>query len=162
MFTTNPSNTIKSISLGTNNQFGNFPDFMSGGRQFTTYHTEDAINHSIRTGNGIQTNWQYRQFLQGNAMGLVESNFREALREDGYFPYANQIIPDNKTPFMYSSTGQSTIVAPDNRINYPSDLKAIYLSKQQLEARRVAPAMSQEEIMKFVNQRIQSQSTTQK
>ena len=146
--------TIPKSSLGynTNNKYPEFPPLMSDGRSITaSYQPEAVINNDLIKNNNIQSNWQYRKYLTENSKQIMEYNFREASNDAGYFsrfagtpinsvdkmfdnttPYVFNSVMDNNKPFGYSS----------------SDLKNIYLSREQLNARKISPVITQDEIIK--------------
>jgi hypothetical protein len=143
--------TIPKSSLGynTNNKYPEFPPLMMDGRAITaSYQPESIINESIIHDNNIKSNWEYRKFLTANAKNLMEYNFRESCNDAGYYkryddivnksgnvPYYYQSNNDNSKPFGYSS----------------SDLKDLYLSREQLNSRKVSPVITQEELIRGIN-----------
>jgi hypothetical protein len=135
--------TIPKSSLGynTNNKYPEFPPLMCDGRSVTaSYQPETVINEKIIQDNNIQSNWEYRRFLSTNARAIMEENFREASNDNGYYLRHNNIIhgnaaPTSGSPFLYPNT-------QDNRQPFgyaSSDLKEIYLSREQLNARKNVP-----------------------
>jgi hypothetical protein len=141
--------TLPSSYLGyqTNNQYPQFPPKMSDGRSIVSSATPDAVlNHSLIQHNQIQSNWQYRKFLQSNAENLRQYNFRETANDTGHvmlYPSASakatvvseSDAPVNGGPYMYKSFYDGT-----RPLGYESsDLKEAYLRKEQLDSRKVAP-----------------------
>ncbi len=156
----NKQNVHQPTALGANNYFSEFPAMMSDGRAFTHYNTESAIDGSLMERNGIQTNWQYRQFLHSNAENIIGSNMMEALREDGYVPYRQTLnIGNNNHPIILYNNAASIYKEDEaaRRIGNTSDLRAIYLSSEDLNARRVAPMVSQDRLINHRNQQIMQQ-----
>jgi hypothetical protein len=75
-----------------------------------------------------------------NAKTIMENDFRNASNDVGYYErFVDQISKGaTGTPYMYSSP-----IDEKKPLGYSeSDLKSIYLSREQLEARRVAPHYS--------------------
>jgi hypothetical protein len=146
--------TIPKSSLGynTNNKYPEFPPLMNDGRSIVSSHQPEAIiNNELLHRNGIQTNWQYRKYLTENSKEIMEWNFREASNDAGYFkrhtdapintmdslqsattPYSFNSIMDNNKPIGHAS----------------SDLKMLYLSREQLNARKISPVITQEDLVR--------------
>ena len=140
--------TIPKSSLGynTNNKYPEFPPLMNDGRSITaSYQPEAVTNEELKNVIGIKSNWEYRKYLTDNSKEIMEHNFREACNDVGYIkrhtdtpmnridnfssassPYLFNSVMDNSTPFGYVS----------------SDLKSIYLTREQLDARRIAPVVN--------------------
>jgi hypothetical protein len=149
--------TIPSSSLGyaSNNKYAGFPPLMSDGRPITsTWQPEAIINDDLIQSNGIRSNWQYRKYLTQNAKDIMEYNFRESSNDVGYYkrpidlpniqsnsvsgitnlPYGFTSLLDNKKPFGYQS----------------SDLKELYLTREQLESRKISPVITQADLLNNV------------
>ena len=141
--------TVPRSSLGynTNNKYPEFPPLMSDGRSVTaTWQPEATINADLIQSNGIKSNWQYRKYLTQNAREIMEYNFKESSNDVGYYkrpldipsiqsnlvegirqqPYVYLSTLDNAKPFGYAS----------------SDLKETYLTREQLNARKISPIVS--------------------
>jgi hypothetical protein len=120
---------------------------MNDGRAITaSWQPESIINKSIINENGIKSNWEYRRYLTSHSKEIMEYNFREASNDVGYYkrpidlpniqsdvvsglngiPYRFESVADKKKPFSYQT----------------SDLKELYLSREQLDARKVAPVVN--------------------
>ena len=140
--------TVPQSALGynTNNKYPQFPPLMSDGRSVTaSWQPEAIINADLIESNGIKSNWQYRRYLTQNSQQIMEYNFRESSNDVGYYkrpievpsiqsdivsgsgyaPYRYKSVLDKEKPFGYSS----------------SDLKELYLSREQLNARKIAPVI---------------------
>lgn len=91
---------------------------MSDGRLFTSWKQDATINEHLRTTHHIQSNWEYRQFLQTRGQELQESNRALAIYEVGMQPW-------------YTS-----VPAPGYDA---SDIKEMYLTREQHQARLRAP-----------------------
>lgn len=128
---------------GSNNIHFNFPPIMADGRNFATWQPGAKINKQIRQENNIKSNWEYRKYLVNNADSIIKSNQLAACDNCCYCPAEYNSQPTNNTPFLFSS-------CVDNSQPYGyenSDLKNIYLTRQQLQCRMVAPAITQEQIL---------------
>jgi hypothetical protein len=143
---------LSSRGYNTNNKYPEFPPLMSDGRTITaSWQPEAVLNADLIQSNNIKSNWEYRKYLINNAKEIREYNFRDACNDAGYYkrpidlpsiqsnivdgqltnPYKYNSFLDNTQPFGYSS----------------SDLKDIYLSREQLEARKIAPAITQYDLL---------------
>jgi len=142
--------TIPASSLGyqTNNKYPDFPPLMSDGRSVTAaWQPEASINADLIDRNNIKSNWQYRKFLTENSKEIMEYNFRESSSDVGYYMrpidipsiQSNTISGNVITPYLFSSVTDKT--RPEGYST--SDMKELYLSREQLEARKIAPAIPQ-------------------
>lgn len=135
--------TLPASTLGyhSNNRFQQFPPMMSDGRSIiSTWQPESYINNGLVKLNNIQSNWQYRRFLQKNAMDIIRNNQVEACNDTGYY------MRDTNPPSTNSHTLYNSIyeIAPNEN---ESDLKSLYLSRERLESRKVAPEITQAELL---------------
>ena len=135
--------TLPASTLGyhSNNRFQQFPPMMSDGRSIiSTWQPESYINNGLVKLNNIQSNWQYRRFLQNNAMNIIQQNQIEACNDTGY--YMRDTNPPSTNPHkLYNSIYE---IAPNEN---ESDLKSLYLSRERLESRKVAPEITQAELL---------------
>ena len=142
-----PSNreTIPESSLGyhANNQYDNFPPLMSDGRALiASWQPEAVANKQLINENGITSNWQYRRYLTQNATSLMKSNFRESANDVGYIKIDDK-HESSGGPFSFKS-----FLDDSKSVDYKtSDLKNLYLSREQLNARKVSPAITQEQLL---------------
>jgi hypothetical protein len=125
---------------GSNNIHFNFPPIMSDGRNFASWQPEAVINKQIQQQENITSNWSYRQYLQNNGLQIMKYNSEEACYDLGLNPHENtNNTPSSNVPYLYKSTFDSS--SPG--YGYcKSDLKYPYLSRQQLNARLISPAIS--------------------
>lgn len=126
---------------GSNNIHFGFPPMMSDGRNFASWLPGDQINNSIRQDNGIKSNWDYRQYLVKNAEDIMQQNAVEACGSCCSCPpvYGDDQPTPKGTPFLYQSCLEET-----QPYGYEtSDMKELYLSEYQLQARMSAPILSQ-------------------
>jgi hypothetical protein len=140
--------TVPQSALGyhANNKYHGFPPLMSDGRSITASWQPNAVaNADLIEKNGIQSNWQYRQYLQNNAVSVMNYNFTESSNDAGYYKrqsdmQSNSVVAPHSTPTMHSSTLATTPTLGQTN----SDLKHAYLTREQLDARRVSPVITQE------------------
>ena len=130
--------TIPMSRLGyqANNVYAGYPPLMSDGRSITTtWQPEAVVNEQIIADNGIKSNWQYRKHLQDNAVNIMQQNMRDASNDCGFYDRYADYKFNNGTPVVYQNL-------MDNRQSqfYPdSDLKRMYLSREQLDSLKMAP-----------------------
>lgn len=126
---------------GSNNIHFDFPPIMEDGRNYASWQPEAVINKRIQKKEDIKSNWEYRQFMTHNGLEIMKYNTLESCYTLGLNTNSNET--NNKTlsniPFLFTTT-------QDNRIptfGYSdSDLKTPYLSRQQLNARMISPAVT--------------------
>jgi hypothetical protein len=136
--------TLPASTLGyqTNNRYNMFPPIMNDSRSIiSTWEPESYINDKLTKMNNIQSNWQYRRFLQKNADYIIQHNQTEACNDTGY--YMREVNPPtySGSPKLYNSLYE---ISPSEK---ESDLKEMYLSRERLDSRKVAPEITQAELM---------------
>jgi hypothetical protein len=124
---------------------------MTDGRSLiASYQPEAVLNNSLIKSQGIKSNWEYRKYLTHNSQSIMQQNFREACNDVGYFERFMAQGSNNaekmgkNAPYMYSSYLDSS--TPQGYSN--SDLKDLYLSREQLNSRKVSPPLTQEQIFR--------------
>lgn len=146
-----------SLGYSTNNKYNNFPPLMSDGRSVgASFQPESVANDNMIKSNGIESNWQYRRFLTKNAKDIIEYNFKESCNDTGYIRRhtdAPILIDDNVNgnentfPHKYDS-----ILDNDKPRGYvTSDLKSMYLSREQLYSKNQPTVLTQEELLRRGN-----------
>ena len=139
--------TVPMTALGykTNNKYPEFPPLMNDGRSVTTtWQSESVVNEDLKTRNNIKSNWEYRQYLTQNAKSVMEDSFRESSNDIGYYkrPVDLPNIQSNKV------TGPSQM-SSGTTFSQTSDLKEMYLSREQLDARNVSQVLTQDELLRL-------------
>ena len=138
-----------SLGYNTNNKYPEFPPLMDDGRAVTaSYQPESVINQHIIHKNNIQSNWEYRKYLTENATKIMEMNSREAFNDNGYTIRFDDLM-NNRLSAPYSYTSPNDNSRPLGYMN--SDLKNTYVSREQLESRRISPVVTQEEFLRFTS-----------
>jgi len=124
---------------GSNNIHFDFPPIMNDGRNYATYVPEAVVNNEIIKSNNIQTNAQYRFFLTNNANNIIYQNQVESCDQCGNcLKQVEGKMQSNNTPFLYSSPFDKS-----QPFGYEtSDLKNVYLTREQLQSRKVAPVVN--------------------
>jgi len=127
---------------------------MNDGRNFSGWQPGNAVNESIRRSENIKTNWDYRRYLTLNADQIMNLNRIDAVNISGHGSFdVNGYEQDNhrNVPFMYS-----TVMDTREPFGYTqSDLKDVYLSREALQSRMVAPEITQEQVLAFQQQQQQ-------
>ncbi len=140
---TNPNIHPTQLGYQTNNRFPVFPPLMQDGRSIvSSWQPEAIINDRIVKNHGIQSNWQYRQFLNKNAKEILDHNFQDACNDTG-FNVVNINYSPYGPPYRYGSIEDRTLPLGVQ----DTDLKEVYLTREQLEARKVAPEITQAELV---------------
>jgi hypothetical protein len=118
---------------GSNNIHFNFPPLMEDSRLFSNYYSS-VLNDSVFQNNkNIKNNSDYRKYLQVNADTIIKNNQYVSILECGTNINYNSAVSDSiQTPYIFNS-----ILSRDQPYGYEtSDLKNIYLSRQQLDAQK--------------------------
>jgi hypothetical protein len=124
----------------SNNIDFNSPAKMNDGRIWSQWSPDAVVNQRIQRKEGIQSNWQYRQFLQNNGLQVMNYNTQEACYTLGLDPHYNtDATPSSNVPYTFKGTFDTSRPG----FGYcNSDLKNPYLTSQQLNARLVAPSIN--------------------
>lgn len=134
-----------SSSYSTNNRYSNFPPLMNDGRTIISSHQpEPVMKKKIMNDNQLTTNWEYRQYLIKNGENIIHQNFIDYSNDMGYVKRHHDIQFSNK-PYKYES------IMDDKEVFgvETTDLKDLYLSREQLESRKMAPTITQEQLLYF-------------
>ena len=119
----------------SNNIHFNFPAIMEDGRNYTSYDMAPILDKSLKEKAGINTNTDYRRYLQSNADSIIKSNQMSACLEIGTVYYSDPMQEPNGSPYIFKST-----LSNDRPYGYESsDLKNLYLTREQLNAQKYAP-----------------------
>ena len=125
---------------GNNNINFNYPPIMADGRNYSTWQPEAVINKRIQKTNDIKPNWGYRQFLQKNGLSVMNYNTLESCYDLGLDPHVStNDTPSSNVPHKFSS------IYDTNKPGFGysnSDLKNPYLTREQLNARMIAPSIN--------------------
>lgn len=141
--------TIPASSRGyhTNNKYDSVPPLMSDGRALqAAYQPLDVANMAWVKTSGVKTNWEYRKYLTANALDIMRQNYLESSNDCGYVArFAD--VAGYTSPMTY--TGQNETAIRSSNGYEASDLKELYLSREQLNARMVAQELTQEQLIKM-------------
>jgi hypothetical protein len=124
---------------GSNNIHFNFPPIMTDGRNYSSWQPEAIVNERIQKKENIHTNWDYRQFMTQNGIEIMKIDNQEACYNLGLNPHFNSNkTPSDNVPFMYSSSMDTR----NPGFGYPnSNLKNVYLTREQLQAKQFSPSI---------------------
>jgi len=113
---------------------------MNDGRNYASWQPDAVINQRIQVKEGINNNWNYRQYLQQNGLQIMNYNNSEACYELGLDPHVQSgKTPSSNVPYTFRSTFDTS----EPGFGYcNSDLKNPYLTREQLNARIVAPSIN--------------------
>ena len=129
---------------GTNNIHHDKPPLMSDRRLFTLTNPACDINKKLSQAAGVKSNYEYRQYLMSNGKTLIENNTIKACDEcSECVKYTKETEKTNK--YLYKSLH-------DNHVPYgyqASDLKNLYLTRQQQNGKYVSPIVTQDELLKY-------------
>lgn len=131
----------------THNIYDGFPPLMEDGRTITATHQPEAVlNNYLLKETGIHSNWEYRRYLTNNALDIIKQNRISSMNDVGYIKRYEDMTTNFTTPQTY----QSYVDNKPSRGSQNSDLKSLYITREQLNARMVAPEMTQYELLKMV------------
>lgn len=143
-----------SLGYTSNNVYAGFPPLMSDGRPIiASYQPEAVVNSDLMKESGVKSNWEYRKYLTANSKSIMEQNFREACNDTGYmqrYTVSERVFNDDKikvTPFIYPSF----LDASEPKGYQSSDLKSLYLTREQLNSRMTSPVVTQAELIKYLS-----------
>jgi hypothetical protein len=130
---------MSTLGYATNNQYREFPPMMDDGRALTAaWQPEAVLNNKIIEDNGLKSNWEYRNFMTHNAKSIMNHNLRESCNDVGYFMRVHELASVQaqiQSPYRSMSKLDSTKPLGHES---PSDLKKLYLTREELNERRTA------------------------
>lgn len=134
-----------SLGYGTNNKYPLFPPKMSDGRSLiSSWNPESVVNHNFKEEHGMYNsenpNWMYRKFLQKNGLKIMELNYHETANDTGgYIPNNSKEVQtslsEKNSPYWFDSYSDTS----KPKGYQDSDLKNLYLTREQLNSRKIAP-----------------------
>tara|TARA_X000000368_G_scaffold384806_2_gene343657 strand:- start:388 stop:792 length:405 start_codon:yes stop_codon:yes gene_type:complete len=125
------------MTRGLNNIHFNFPSLMNDGRTVSNYESSVSLDNKLKQTANINSNTDYRKYLQTNADSIIKNNQLTACSECTVSPYYLKTTQNNNftKPYIFDS-----ILSNDQPYGYEtSDLKNLYLSKESLHAQLHAP-----------------------
>lgn len=135
---------FSSSNLGyhSNNRYDGFPPLMSDGRSIVANGKSEPLSHNaLLQQTGITNNAQYRDYMIKNAKQIMMNDFRNSSNDTGFSEegrFADYLLAS----VSGKHAKHASYVPTNDRIAFKSsDLKDIYLSREQLDARRDYPAL---------------------
>jgi hypothetical protein len=127
-----PYTSPKTYGYASHNVYEGFPPLMRDGRAFGSYDRSAVTNQAIIRENGIQTNWEYRRYLQTHGTEIQRMVLKEAENDSGHLDRLSSIHNPARmmgnVPFKYGS-----LLDDSQPFGYEySDLKQGYLTREQL------------------------------
>jgi len=122
-----------------NNYYTVEPTQQIQGASYGLWQPQGLINNKIQVDTGINSNWNYRQYMQKNAKDIMKFNTMQSINDSGNNPYTIlNTRPTENTPHLYRSLHDTSNPPYGFR---DSDLRQEFLSKQQLKARMISPSI---------------------
>ena len=126
----------------SNNIHFNLPALMSDGREYTQYDPSCKENNKLVKKLGIKNNYDYRQWLIKNGKKIIKENRLKACNQCSECVKIAINAPNNQKYLFKNCADKSRPYGYET-----SDLKNIYLSRQELNSRLSAPIITQEQIL---------------
>ena len=107
---------------------------MDDSRLFSDYYSSVLNDEMLKRNNNVKNNSDYRHYLQINAQSIISNNQLNACNECSVCPYYSKTnLEINKlTPYIFDHTLSN--IRPYGYET--SDLKELYLSRQQLDSQK--------------------------
>lgn len=122
-----------------NNYYTVEPTQQIQGPSYGLWQPQGLINNKIQVDTGINSNWNYRQYMQKNAKDIMKFNTMQSINDSGNNPYTIlNTRPTENTPHLYRSLHDTSNPPYGFR---ESDLRQEFLAKQQLKARMISPSI---------------------
>jgi len=125
----------------SNNIHFDFPPIMSDGRNYASWQPGSVLSNEIKKNNNITKNWEYRKYMVDHADSIIKHNQISACNESSVCIHNL----DNKVSnsLVYNKNVSKSVHYGYNN----SDLKNLYISRQDLQSRMVTPVLSQEDLL---------------
>lgn len=123
-----------------NNYYTIEPNQQYQGDNYNSWQPFGQNNNKILVNTSINSNWNYRQYMQKNANQIMKYNTMQTISDSGNNPYSIlNTEPVNTSPFLYNSTHDTSQPLYKSPVN--SDLKYDYITKEQIKSRMIAPSI---------------------
>ena len=129
---------------GSNNIHFNLPPLMSDGRNFSTLKAMRQENTEISKTLNMTSNYDYRQYLIKNGTKIMKKNQLSACNNCCHCETIVDNIPKHQKYFYRSCSDLNRPYGYED-----SDLKNIYMTKEQLNNNLKAPILTQEKILQM-------------
>ena len=131
------------IVKAKNNIHNDFPPLMNDSTLFTDWNTCCKTNDKLKKSNGIDNNYNYRQWLINNGNTVMKTNRMNAYNNANVKPNINSMFQKSNKYIFRDCNDKRQPLGYET-----SDLKEIYLSKQELNEKLTAPIMTQYDLIK--------------
>ena len=129
----------------SNNIHFDFPPIMSDGRNYSSWQPNAMMNNQLVVDNNINSNADYRAFLTKNADKIIKQNQITACGGCCNCLNIPSSVKTTNSPYLYKSCSDST-----QPYGYEtSDLKEMYLSREQLNRKRQMPSLTEQEYIQM-------------
>lgn len=128
---------------GSNNIHMGFPALMSDGRLYSNWDAACEMNNALKAKEGIKNNYEYRQYLIKNGSSVMQQNATAACDNCCACKENYNKTPRYNSKYIFKSCSDKTV--PFGYQN--SDLKNMYLTRQELASRTAAPILSQSQYL---------------
>ncbi len=124
---------------GSNNIHFDSPPKMSDGRNYSTWEPDATVNDNLKKNANIVSNWDYRRYLQENAKDIMKQNGMESCYALGISvkPMTSSAGSSSVAPILFENSADNS-----NLPNGSSDLKSMYMSREELYGRTIAPSIN--------------------
>ena len=139
---------VSRLGYATNNVYPDFPSNMGDSRSLiASYQPEAILNDNLIKQSGVKSNWEYRKYLIDHSQEIAESNFREACNDCGYFERFRPSERGSGNPIP--NTGRA-YREPGVVMSEPSDLKKLYLSRDELSQKYEPQTLTQAQLYSYM------------
>jgi hypothetical protein len=113
---------------------------MADGRNYASWQPEAVVNKHIQIQENINSNWNYRKYMQDNGLKIMKYNSLEACYDMGLNPHIHtNATPSSNVPHKFKNVFDTNTPG----FGYcNSDLKNPYLTREQLNSRLVSPSIN--------------------
>ena len=128
---------LRELGVSSNNIHSNKPAMMSDGRQGCSWLSEPVVDMHMKEAANIRSNWDYRRYLTSNATQIMS----QSMTNEMYNNVNNiSMAPGTnvQSPYNFKNLEDRTQVRPNT---FSSDLKQMYLSRNEQQAKMYAPNM---------------------
>ena len=142
---------VSTLGYATNNVYPSFPANMGDGRSLiASYQPEAILNDNLIKQSGVKSNWEYRKYLVEHSKEIAESNFKEACNDCGYFDRFRQNERGSGNVLANTGIGYKD---PSIFQTEQSDLKKLYLSREELSSRHEPQTLTQEQLFSYMSKK---------
>lgn len=135
------------LGYATNNVHPSLPPRMDDSRSLiASYQPEAVLNETLLKNSNVKSNWEYRRYLTNNSEKIARENFQEACNDVGYFQRFTPEERGDDSQTFSSPSNHLQYKHPNTILNEKSDLKELYLSKEELQKRKDPVTITQDRL----------------